>query len=168
MKRLSFVLTMALVLGLAATIVQADPRGNHHGFRVAAFVDEDGDGFNDLAPDADGDGIPNGLDSDYERPQNGSGPGFGRPVDNPQGLWSGLMDGQRLSHYFFWGPFGPFALEAPGQGYGPGEGTGFGGEGPADGTGFGPGSGTGNGTGDCDGTGPNGQQGAPPDRGSRR
>ena len=32
------------------------------------FVDEDGDGFNDNAPDHDGDGIPNGLDADYKRP----------------------------------------------------------------------------------------------------
>ena len=30
------------------------------------FVDEDGDGFNDNAPDHDGDGIPNGLDPDYK------------------------------------------------------------------------------------------------------
>lgn len=29
------------------------------------FVDLNGDGFNDNAPDADGDGIPNGLDEDY-------------------------------------------------------------------------------------------------------
>ncbi|MFZ1289629.1 MAG: hypothetical protein WAR79_06050 [Melioribacteraceae bacterium] len=33
------------------------------------FVDEDGDGYNDNAPDHDGDGIPNGLDEDY----NGNG-----------------------------------------------------------------------------------------------
>jgi hypothetical protein len=32
---------------------------------IFIFVDEDGDGFNDLAPDADGDGIPNDLDPDY-------------------------------------------------------------------------------------------------------
>ena len=32
------------------------------------FVDEDGDGFNDNAPDHDGDGIPNGLDPDYKGP----------------------------------------------------------------------------------------------------
>jgi hypothetical protein len=32
------------------------------------FVDKDGDGFNDNAPDHDGDGIPNGLDADYKRP----------------------------------------------------------------------------------------------------
>ena len=30
------------------------------------FVDEDGDGYNDNAPDHDGDGIPNGLDPDYQ------------------------------------------------------------------------------------------------------
>jgi hypothetical protein len=30
------------------------------------FVDEDGDGFNDNAPDLDGDGIPNGQDPDYD------------------------------------------------------------------------------------------------------
>ena len=29
------------------------------------FRDEDGDGFNDNAPDHDGDGIPNGLDPDW-------------------------------------------------------------------------------------------------------
>lgn len=32
------------------------------------FVDEDGDGFNDNAPDADGDGVPNGQDEDYDGP----------------------------------------------------------------------------------------------------
>jgi hypothetical protein len=35
---------------------------NQHGRR---FVDENGDGYNDNAPDHDGDGIPNGLDPDY-------------------------------------------------------------------------------------------------------
>ncbi len=29
------------------------------------FMDEDGDGINDLAPDHDGDGIPNGKDPDW-------------------------------------------------------------------------------------------------------
>jgi len=29
------------------------------------FIDEDGDGYNDNAPDHDGDGIPNGLDPDW-------------------------------------------------------------------------------------------------------
>ena len=38
-----------------------------------AFVDENGDGVNDLARDADGDGIPNCQDPDWTRPQDGSG-----------------------------------------------------------------------------------------------
>ncbi len=31
------------------------------------FIDKDGDGYNDNAPDHDGDGIPNGLDSDWQK-----------------------------------------------------------------------------------------------------
>ena len=31
------------------------------------FIDENGDGFNDNAPDHDGDGIPNRIDPDYRR-----------------------------------------------------------------------------------------------------
>ncbi len=34
------------------------------------FIDEDGDGINDNAPDADGDGVPNGMDEDFVRPEN--------------------------------------------------------------------------------------------------
>lgn len=37
------------------------------------FIDEDGDGFNDNAPDADGDGIPNGQDADYDGVANQRG-----------------------------------------------------------------------------------------------
>ncbi len=40
------------------------------------FVDEDGDGFNDNAPDHDGDGIPNGLDPDYQGQKNRHRHGF--------------------------------------------------------------------------------------------
>jgi len=36
------------------------------------FVDNDGDGYNDNAPDDDGDGIPNGKDPDYVKPADGS------------------------------------------------------------------------------------------------
>lgn len=37
------------------------------------FVDEDGDGYNDNAPDHDGDGIPNGLDPDWDKQMNQQG-----------------------------------------------------------------------------------------------
>lgn len=33
------------------------------------FVDKNGDGYNDNAPDHDGDGIPNGVDPDYTGPK---------------------------------------------------------------------------------------------------
>ena len=37
------------------------------------FVDKDGDGYNDNAPDHDGDGIPNGLDPDWDKNKNQEG-----------------------------------------------------------------------------------------------
>jgi hypothetical protein len=40
--------------------------GEDAGFaRGGGFVDENGDGINDLAPDHDGDGVPNGQDPDW-------------------------------------------------------------------------------------------------------
>ncbi len=39
----------------------------HHG---PHFVDKNGDGYNDNAPDHDGDGIPNGLDPDWLKMMN--------------------------------------------------------------------------------------------------
>ena len=52
-------------------------RGAGRGRRGAAngpgtFVDADGDGVNDAAPDTDGDGVINHLDDDYERPSAGN------------------------------------------------------------------------------------------------
>nr|MEE4268085.1 hypothetical protein [Candidatus Krumholzibacteria bacterium] len=92
------------------------------------FIDEDGDGFNDLAPDHDGDGIPNGLDPDYVRPEDGTG------AQN-QYRFGVLVD-------VFGRGFATIALQGEGSGHmfglRDGSGTGFG---PADGTGFGPGSG---------------------------
>jgi hypothetical protein len=38
---------------------------HQHRHRTQNFVDKNGDGYNDNAPDDDGDGIPNGLDPDY-------------------------------------------------------------------------------------------------------
>ncbi|MBK6900087.1 MAG: hypothetical protein IPH09_12765 [bacterium] len=107
-----------------------------YGYGVGGFVDENGDGFNDLAPDVDGDGIPNGLDPDYVPPADGSGAGFG-PGDGDC-----TQTGTQNAGNFL------YRLKAMWQsaagaagGFGPGDGTGNGGTGPGDGTGFGPGDG---------------------------
>jgi len=87
------------------------------------FVDEDGDGFNDNAPDADGDGIPNGMDDDFVPAMDGSGNGFGGGDGVCDSTGTGGNGG--------------------GNGWGPGGGNGNGGVGPGDGTGHGPGDCTG-------------------------
>ena len=46
------------------------------------FVDENGDGYNDNAPDDDGDGIPNGQDPDYVKPNDGTATGKGNGKGN--------------------------------------------------------------------------------------
>jgi len=51
--------------------VQAKPEFRHRN-RIA-FVDENGDGINDLARDHDGDGVPNGQDPDWVKPEDGTG-----------------------------------------------------------------------------------------------
>ncbi len=43
---------------------------HQHRQRTQNFVDKNGDGYNDNAPDDDGDGIPNGLDPDYVKKSN--------------------------------------------------------------------------------------------------
>lgn len=45
--------------------IQQKNKENAHCSRF--FVDKNGDGYNDNAPDDDGDGIPNCLDPDYKR-----------------------------------------------------------------------------------------------------
>ncbi|MBN2600607.1 MAG: hypothetical protein JXR87_01295 [Candidatus Marinimicrobia bacterium] len=71
---------------------------NRLGTRVhgLGFIDEDGDGFNDNAPDSDNDGIPNGIDPDYIPLNDGSGVGNG--LNNGRhhrvgGLGAGDCDG---------------------------------------------------------------------------
>ena len=54
-----FLLSVSLGYAQKDTSVVKQKRHKH------TFVDKDGDGYNDNAPDHDGDGIPNGLDSDY-------------------------------------------------------------------------------------------------------
>jgi hypothetical protein len=64
------------------------------------FIDLNNDGFNDNAPDLDGDGIPNGQDPDYTRPLNGKGSkfmgdrnGYGYEYKNNYGYGTGNCNG---------------------------------------------------------------------------
>jgi hypothetical protein len=52
------------------------------------FIDENGDGINDFATDADGDGIPNCQDADWAKPQDGTG------YQNRRGMGNGADSGE--------------------------------------------------------------------------
>ena len=78
-RTLSAAIFVVALLVLAGQTLQAqtcDSTGVRQGGRHLGFVDANGDGINDLAPDHDGDGIPNGKDPDYQRTGNGRGHGF--------------------------------------------------------------------------------------------
>lgn len=138
MNRTSLTTLMVMFISLLALSAYAqDSFGPGQGNGVCQFIDEDGDGFNDLAPDADGDGIPNGLDEDFVKPEDGTGSMF---------RW-GQGGLQMLKNF---GESADQFMNLTGNRYGLGDGTGSG-TGPADGTGFGPG--TGSGSGDCTGDG---------------
>lgn len=133
-------LILAALLMAAATTAQAGTDGYGPGNPAAGTC------INPLAPDDDGDGIPNGLDPDYVRPLDGTGRQLGRNAASRVPLrWTWM----RMNPFFglaMLAPMGP-------EGWGPGDGTGNGGVGPQDGTGYGPGP---YGDGDCDGGGPHG------------
>lgn len=65
-----------LLFTQAASAQTCDSTGTRLGNQHLPFVDANGDGYNDNAPDHDGDGIPNGQDADYTRNPNGRGRGF--------------------------------------------------------------------------------------------
>jgi hypothetical protein len=71
--------------------VQAKPEFRHRN-RIA-FVDENGDGINDRARDADGDGIPNGQDPDWVKPEDGTGYKEQNRAGQPDA--SGMTQGQK-------------------------------------------------------------------------
>lgn len=150
---LAVLLSLLLAAGAGAQDFGPD-QGNGNG--VCRFIDEDGDGFNDLAPDADGDGIPNGLDPDYVKPEDGTG---------NMNRWA------RKYGALFQKYFGVDVMAAmnqmEGHRYGPGDGTGTG-FGPGDGTGFGPGTSAGHGPGEGEGDGTNSAQQTQQRRGGRR
>ena len=61
---ISFLLFASIEVFAQDSTRTKDGKQQKHG---TGFVDLDGDGYNDNAPDHDGDGIPNGLDPDYEK-----------------------------------------------------------------------------------------------------
>lgn len=151
MKKTNFLIALLALAGflmLSAPATQAqvcDSTGNN-------FVDLNGDGFNDNAPDADGDGIPNGLDPDYvKHAQDGTGSKFQKGKMN-QGAEKGVAQSkaqskfkqgnkfQKGNSYKFQNRINQFSGTS-GQGTGVCDGTG-----PQGGSGI------------CDGTGPKGQQ----------
>ncbi len=136
MTRNLITLLSALFILMLASLALAQDFGPGQGSGVCQFIDEDGDGFNDLAPDADGDGIPNGLDEDFVKPEDGTGNMYRKGQMNDLG--DKLFGFAKGSH----SDLSKTAGLGKGQGYGVGDGTGTG-VGPGDGTGFGPG------TGDC-------------------
>ncbi|MHB2154663.1 hypothetical protein ACX8XN_09710 [Calditrichota bacterium GD2] len=112
--------------------------------QVKGFVDLNGDGYNDNAPDADGDGIPNGMDPDYTGAKMRKGNSNAGFVD---------LDGDGINDN---------AIDSDGDGIPNGQDPDY--VRPQDGTGRqlgkgkmqGAAQGTGLGTGECDGIGPKG------------
>jgi len=80
-------LASASALWISSSNVAAQELGNGPG--GVGFADENADGYNDNAPDADGDGIPNSQDPDYERLGDGGRRG-GRGMRT--GLVRGFVD----------------------------------------------------------------------------
>lgn len=135
---LHLVLVTLAIVALTALSAPAPAMAQGHGFTVGGFIDENGDGYNDLAPDADGDGIPNGLDPDYVRPLDGTGERFGT-VGTCDALSApaAAMQNKFMNKFLnMWQRmFGETVMNQ--SGYGPADGTGNDGTGPKDGTGYG-------------------------------
>lgn len=70
MKITKMILTAIVMLGIVVLFNPISAQTTGHGVN---FVDLNGDGYNDNAPDHDGDGIPNGMDDDYTSRHGGRG-----------------------------------------------------------------------------------------------
>lgn len=82
MKKVKFILLTLAVFTTAALAFAAATERIHVPAQAVSqreliqhfgFIDENGDGINDLGRDADNDGIPNCLDPDWTRPEDGTG-----------------------------------------------------------------------------------------------
>ena len=85
MKKIITILSLVLLF-LVGNLFAQDNTGSKKQNRKGQtnqmrFVDEDGDGYNDNATDSDGDGIPNGMDADYDGAKNRKGNGSRGFVD---------------------------------------------------------------------------------------
>lgn len=77
MKRLTQLLAISTLIFAVSFFFAAPPTFAQNGYQGTRFVDENGDGYNDNAPDDDGDGIPNGQDPDFVKPEDSGGNGKG-------------------------------------------------------------------------------------------
>lgn len=67
------ILTAMLAFAVVGNEQAPGPLSQKQILQRYGFIDENGDGINDLARDADNDGIPNCVDPDWVRPQDGTG-----------------------------------------------------------------------------------------------
>jgi len=82
-KKMMIVLAVLVLIGSTALMARnGKGAGTGNGAGQCLFIDENGDGINDNFRDHDGDGIPNYLDEDWTRPQDGSGYGRGNRTGN--------------------------------------------------------------------------------------
>lgn len=171
----ALVIFFSIIAFTAVSFGQDNGAGNQNQVKTQtqlhgnSFIDANGDGYNDNAPDADGDGIPNGRDEDYSGSKFRTGNGSRGFVDlNGDGIndnsidsdGDGIPNGQDPDYirpkdgtgqHKGFGKNG----QRGGNKWGPNDGTGNNGIGPKNGNGNGPGGNSGN----CDGTGPKGNRG---------
>ena len=98
------IITMVAVAGVVFGLLQVTPVVAHAGQNQSGhifsgmmgnFIDLNGDGINDNALDADGDGVLNGQDPDFVRPQDGSGVGLGAGTGTGTCTTTGTNSGGR-------------------------------------------------------------------------
>jgi len=66
MKNIKILIILGILLTFTNNYIFAQQKNKKHK-KPQIFVDADGDGYNDNAPDHNGDGIPNGLDPDWTK-----------------------------------------------------------------------------------------------------
>jgi hypothetical protein len=123
-----FTMTALVILSIHTPVFAEEANSGEPKIGVSGFLDEDGDGFNDLLPDGDGDGVPDALDPDYRNRQSDSI--FVRQqlrsADDSTSVHHHDLPGDDFRHPIIHDGMGPMGPGEPGQ-YGPGDSTGHGG-----------------------------------------